>query len=45
MSLIDLNVVNAGAINPREEGISHKLLKLSHIWSDELVSLKADDAF
>jgi hypothetical protein len=45
MSLIDLNMVNASTIYPREEGISHKLLKLSHIWSDELVSLKADDAF
>ena len=38
-------MVNASVINPWKESISHKLLKLSHIWCDELVSLVTNNTF
>jgi hypothetical protein len=45
MGLIDLDMVNASVIYSWEESISHKLLKLSHIWCDELVSLVTNNTF
>ena len=45
MGLIDLDMVNASVIYPWEKSISHKPLKLSHIWSDELVSLVTNNTF
>ena len=45
MGLSDLDIVNTSVIYPWKESISHKLLKLSHIRCDELVSLVTNNTF